>query len=319
VATARDLATAAVTGTSAVRCPVCEGDSFAVLLTPEDVERERRWLAAFYRVRTVDAKDHADFTQHEATYVVECRGCRTVLRNPQPTDLELDRRYRNDRYGKRTLEHLLASERDFFRRKAASISLPPKARVLEIGSFVGAFLLAAREVGWTAVGVDIGEETRSFCIDEGLDVRRTIPRGQFDAVFAWNTFDQIANPREVLASIRPLLPEGGRLILRVPNGEFESSCLDLRRSRPRLAERVLRAMAYNNFVTFPYLTGYNPESITRLLAESGFLVQQILGDTILPLADESTCAWASVEEQRYKRAIRRLGIVWPWMDVHARV
>jgi hypothetical protein len=79
----------------------------------------------------------------------------------------------------------------------------------------------------------------------------------------------------------------------------------------------MRAMAYNNFVTFPYLVGYTPESITRLLDEEGFQVETITGDTILPLANRSTPAWAVREEQQYKRAIRRFGRVWPWMDVLA--
>jgi 2-polyprenyl-3-methyl-5-hydroxy-6-metoxy-1,4-benzoquinol methylase len=320
--TTRNLERAAWANTTAVRCPVCDGSIFDVLLSPGEIEEERRWLAEFYRSRTRDSKDHAEFTQCEATYVVQCRACGTVLRNPRPTEVELARRYRRDRYGIRTLEQLLQSERDFFRGKATAATLPAKARVLEIGSFVGAFLQASKEMGWNAAGVDIGEETREFCLEHGLDVVRDLMEidGAFDGAFVWNTFDQLADPRQMLRLLRSRLRENGLLVLRIPNGLFEQVALQLRRSR---GERVTMAMAYNNFVTFPYLVGYTPDSISRLLDQEGFVVERIAGDTILPLADESTPAWAVREERLFKRAVLRAcrlsdRLTCPWIDVHAR-
>src|SRR5687768_789727 len=141
-------------------------------------------------------KDHAEFTQSDPVYVVRCNNCRTVFRNPQPTPGALRRLYRFDSYGKSTLEQLLDSEREFFRQKTSLVDLPTGARVLEVGSFVGAFLLAAKDRGWDATGVDIGKETCEFTSGMGLDVREgdlleMDVKGPFDAVFIWSTFDQI--------------------------------------------------------------------------------------------------------------------------------
>jgi hypothetical protein len=84
----------------------------------------------------------------------------------------------------------------------------------------------------------------------------------------------------------------------------------------------MAAMAYNNFLTFPYLVGYTPASIERLLTDNGFQVCEISGDTLLPLANESTPDFAVKEEQRYKQAVTRACRVidWsamPWLDVVA--
>jgi 2-polyprenyl-3-methyl-5-hydroxy-6-metoxy-1,4-benzoquinol methylase len=308
----------------AVSCPVCANTVFNVLLSPEEVENEQRWLTDFYLARgAAESKDLVEFTQCEPTHIVECRECGTVLRNPRPTAEALDRRYRHDRYGKQTLEQLLAAERDFFPPKALryGASLPKEARVLEIGCFVGAFLLACRELEWNATGLDIGEETASFCRSMGLDVTNvdlaTLSE-EFDAVFIWNTFDQLAKPRDTLRKIRSRLRTRGLLVIRVPNGCFEKSAIAYRQSRPKSAKRVMAAMAYNNFLTFPYLTGYTPSSIRRMLDEEGFQICEIAADTILPLANETTAR----EEQRYKRAVMRIcqlkdRSAAPWLDVVA--
>src|SRR5207253_1440912 len=87
------------------------------------------------------------------------------------------------------------------------------------------------------------------------------------------------------------------------------------------------AQAYNNFLSFPYLTGYTPESLRDMLERHGFACEHVGGDTILPLADERTLPFARREEARVKRAVRRAcrraeritGLLFdPWLDVVAR-
>ncbi|HEY0868721.1 MAG TPA: methyltransferase domain-containing protein [Fimbriimonas sp.] len=315
---------------ASIPCLACGHDRFDVLMTPSEVEQERRWLEGFYRERLEqdreNLKDLADFTQSDPVFVVQCRRCGTIMRNPQPTPPVLERRYRFDRYGERTLEHLLESERGFFREKAGLIDLFPGAQVLEVGSFVGAFLLAAQERGWRARGVDIGVETCAFMRSLGLHVHEgnlaDLPETDpLDAVFVWNTFDQINRPLELLRRIGQLLKPGGLLVLRFANGNFERACLDLRRAKKR-EPSVLKAQAYNNFLTFPYLCGYNPNSIEILLSRQGFRLKEVRGDTILPLSTEDTGEALKEEERRVKRAVARacrLSTVeaMPWLDLVA--
>lgn len=330
-------------GQRIVPCVACGGTQVRVLLTPEAVQAEQRWLERFLAPRVAgrpgEAKDRASFTQSEPTNVVACVACSTVLRDPQPTCEVLGETYADDAYGRETLERLAVSQDRFFadaleRMAGALHDLPRGARVLEVGSFVGGFLRAAAARGWRATGVDVGGETTRFMREAGLEVLEgdllelDLPRAAFDAVFVWNTFDQLCNPTDVLARIRELTKPHGLVVLRVPNGRFETACLELRRGAHDAArrERVLAAQAYNNFVTFPYLAGYTPESLCAFVAAHGFDCRRVAGDTILTLADDTTPPFAVAEEQRYKRAVLRAcraaervtGLLFhPWIDVVA--
>lgn len=322
--TTRTLSDEACPQEIATPCPACGSQLFDVLLTPEEVRQEREWLVQFHRSRAGENKDLSDFTQSEETYIVSCRSCGTVLRNPRPNATELTKRYQGDVYGERTLREMIDSERDFFASKAATFrSLVPGSKVLEVGSFVGAFLEAGRGCGWHIQGVDIGDETVEFCRANGhLVVKGDLSAvgDLFDAVFIWNTFDQLPFPGTTLHHVRKLLRPGGLLVLRFPNGAFETAAVELRRARPRSRTRVMAAMAYNNFLTFPYLAGYTSLSISRLLRDSNFEVVSISGDTILPL--HLGCDEARAEERRYKRATMRAcslteELTCPWLDVVA--
>jgi SAM-dependent methyltransferase len=202
--------------------------------------------------------------------------------------------------------------------------------VVEIGSFVGAFLDACVQNAWDAAGVDIGEETVAFCRERGLTVEKSqlsqvAKPKSLDAIFIWNTFDQVADPGQLLEQASAALKPQGLLVLRIPNGEFKVACTELEKSA-RWRERALTAEAYNNFLTFPYLAGYSAGALGQLLHRHGFELQQINGDTILPLATKDTRAFAVEEEKRYKRAVARMAKrllsdsgrnVFPWLDVYA--
>ena len=51
----------------------------------------------------------------------------------------------------------------------------------------------------------------------------------------------------------------------------------------RAAARAV--LAQNNLLTFPYRWGFTPQSLTRLLSETGFSVRRIRGDVLVPVAD----------------------------------
>jgi len=331
------------TGQRVVPCVACGSRDVRVLMPAEALRAEQRWLERFHAARIEgdarDAKDRAAFTQDEPTNVVACVACGTLRRDPQPTCEALGVTYAADEYGRETIERLAANQDRFFAAKlddlAGVLELPESARVLEVGSFVGGFLRAALERGWRATGVDVGEETTRFVRGRGFAVLRgdilelDLPRRAYDAAFVWSTFDQLCRPGRVIARLHALLRPRGRLVVRVPNGRFQTACLEYRRAAcgtPR-ERRVLAAQAYNNFVTFPYLTGWTPESLCGFLSVRGFACVEVRGDTILDLADDATKPFAVAEEQRYKRAVMRAcraaekatGLLfYPWIDVVAR-
>lgn len=318
-------------------CPICDGRDFFTVATVGHVSAETRWLALFHRRRlrsrvrddTEALSDRADFTQDYATAICACKRCGQLLRNPRPPESRILGAYKNDEYGAERLAALHAAQHELFRKKTAWLAGFTRGgaqRGVEVGSFVGGFLAAAREVGWQITGVDPGLEVTDFCRARGLPVVRgrleelDIPEGSLDLVAIWNTFDQLATPDQVLAAARRLLRRRGLLVVRVPNGAFYRSAERIIDRAPRPVARAVRtALAWNNLLAFPYLHGYTPETLERLMRGAGFCPVARRGDTLVRLADADTRRWAAWEERLVKLGLAAVAHVLrdaaPWLDV----
>ncbi len=310
-------------------CPVCSGREWRPLLSPCDVRAERREAEAFVRARTEgNSEDPTDFTQDDDVFVLDCLRCGTLVRYPRPSAAQVRAEYGSEQYGEGALEEMAAINVEFFVHKCAQLAchLPPGSRLLEVGCFVGGFLRAAALYGWEAHGVDVGKETADFCRAHGLSVERADildwePSGKFRGAAVWNTFDQIPCPRDALARIRAALEPGGLLVVRVPNGEFKKRWIR------RMGGRALAEQAVNNHLSFPYLVGYNAESLSRLLVECGFQGICARGDTMISTRTSRTKPWAVREEMSVKAGVQKLcdrigratGLLChPWVDIVAR-
>jgi len=333
--------------TVTVICPVCGGEAFETICTATEIEAQRAYLRRFHQRRLrLEAprqalEERAEFTQDYATDIDACPDCGLLLRNPRPSQDQIRRAYQEDDYGPERLAALFASQLALYRPKAHRLArrLPRGARVVEAGSFVGGFLAAGQESGWEMLGVDPGEEVDAFCAARHLPVFRgaladaPLPAGSVDCVAIWNTFDQLPDPIPTLAAAQRLLKPGGLLALRVPNDAcFHAWMTAYRRGRlagSRLLRGVLlRAMAWNNLLAFPYLYGYSAPALDRLLARCGFTRLAARGDTLVRLADAQTRPWAVWEERLVKLACRlalsldtllrpRRGYpLAPWLDVY---
>ena len=278
--------------------------------------------------------DRLAFSQHPPLRLVRCANCGLVYRNPTERARELKEAYGDDAPATEVLASLHETQRDAYRAQARRLTGEAKGRVgrgLEVGSYVGGFLAAARTLGWQFEGVDVNAAATAYARSLGLRVTLgTIEQmasdpaleGRFAAVAFWNCFDQLADPRSASVAARRLLAPNGLLALRVPNGDFYA------RLRPLLGTAVGRAarllLAHNNLLTFPYRYGFTPRSVTRLLDDIGFDVQRIVGDVLVPIADRWTRRWAAAEERIVKtlltpiaRADGRVGLA-PWIEVYAR-
>jgi hypothetical protein len=127
-------------------------------------------------------------------------------------------------------------------------------------------------------------------------------------------------------AVRP----GGLLAVRVPNGALYAAARRfLARAGGPAAAPVCAFLAYNNFLAFPYLCAYPLPALVRLLTRHGFDLEEVRHDTLVPLADAHTAAWAAIEERALKVAARaasallfeatggRVALA-PWLEVVAR-
>jgi SAM-dependent methyltransferase len=311
------------------RCAVCGESNTTELAGPDDIRAEAELLWQFHMRRLSPRTpperlvDRVAFSQGPPWRVVRCRICGLVYRNPVEKREELREMYVDDAPSRDALMALHDAQRRSYRAQARRLArqLARRGTGLEVGSYVGAFLAAARESRWQFEGLDVNPHVNAFARSLGFavhdgDLERFQPDRTFDAVAIWNTFDQLPDPRSALRSAARLLRSDGVLALRVPNGECYA------RWRPRLASRsgaVLRMavsiLAHNNLLTFPYRFGFTPRSLTRLLHETGFEVERVASDVLVPTADEWTRKWAVLEERVIKPLTKPLS---PWFETYAK-
>jgi SAM-dependent methyltransferase len=315
------------------RCAACGSAESREIADVDAMRREVEELWAFHGRRLRSATpperlmDRVAFSEHPPYRLVECARCGLVYRNPIERARELEEIYADAAPDTKLLGALHETQRDAYRAQADRLlrALGRRGSGIEVGSYVGAFLAAARAIGLQMEGLDVNAGvncfTRSlgFTVHDG-DLESFRPDRQVDAVAIWNTFDQLPDPRAALQATWRLLRPGGVLALRVPNGEFYRHW---RRELPhRFMGRVARLLlAHNNLLTFPYRYGFTVRSLTHLLEDVGFSTMQVVGDVLVPIADEYTRRWGAVEERLVKSALsliaRRRPERAPWIEVYA--
>ena len=274
-------------------------------------------------------RDRVAFSEHAPLRLVQCRDCGTVYRNPIERTFELTEIYARDVPPEHALASLHETQIAAQRAQAARLRavMGRAGAGLEVGSYAGAFLAAARAEGLQFEGLDINPavnrftRSRGFVVHDGaiesLDKSR-----RFDAIAIWNTFDQLAEPRAAVIRARELLHPNGVLAIRVPNGAFYAQWAPVARGSGARSMLARELLAQSNLLGFPYRAGFTPYALSRLLEQCGFSVERVFGDVLVPIADEYTRRWAQVEEFAIKRTLgalahRRLGAA-PWFEIYAR-
>jgi SAM-dependent methyltransferase len=317
-------------------CVVCGNADSVLLADAESMRAEVETLWAFHERRlrpetpTRRLLDRVAFSERAPLQLVRCTGCGLVYRNPVERARELAEIYERDEPAPDVLRALHETQLSAVRAQARRLrgTLGRGGSGLEVGSYVGAFLRAARDEGLSFEGLDVNPTANAFARTLGYTVHDgALPtfdaHRRFDVVAIWNTFDQLAEPRAALAIVRTLLNPGGVLALRVPNGAFYAEQRDRLTHGSAVARWTARALlAHNNLLGFPYRAGFSPASLGRLLDEIGFAVASTFGDVLVPVADEWTRRWARIEERLLKRLIRmsaaRDPARAPWFEIYAR-
>jgi 2-polyprenyl-3-methyl-5-hydroxy-6-metoxy-1,4-benzoquinol methylase len=163
----------------------------------------------------------------------------------QPSDFVLRRRF--------LLEHVSAG-----------------ARVLDVGCGEGGFAAAMLDAGAHVVAVDVAEEPlrRARARHPELEVRLVAPEGpwqlddaSFDAVWAGEVIEHVADTAAWLSEVRRVLRSGGSLIASTP------AHAPLTLARLALSRR---AFAEHFDPLGDHLRFYDRRTLTRLLTEFGF-------------------------------------------------
>jgi SAM-dependent methyltransferase len=318
------------------RCAVCGSADAREVAAAESMRAEVEALWAFHSRRLrpdippTHLMDRVAFSQHAPLRLVRCTECGLVYRNPVERAVELAEIYEETNPTTEVMRALHATQRAAYAAQAARLTAAfgRRGAGVEVGSYVGAFLAAARDAGWQFAGVDVNTCTNTFTRSLGFhvhdgpiesldDARRA------DVVAIWNCLDQLADPASAIRAARAHLAPGGMLAVRVPNGACYATM------RPLLATPLAPVarewLAQNNLLAFPYRFGFTPGSATRLVERLGFRVERVVGDVLVPIADRWTRRWAAIEERVVKRvgglaarASRGERTLAPWIEIYAR-
>jgi 2-polyprenyl-3-methyl-5-hydroxy-6-metoxy-1,4-benzoquinol methylase len=260
-------------------CPVCNSTLFRLAVSRQNIQTETSLRSRFIRERLPyspepgELKDLLDFMHNDYAEILECARC-GILRREEPASKGAVE-YENDLNDQAAMALTYPRYLEFFGKKRDALSglLRPDAEILEIGSHLGAFLQIAEEWRWRPTGLDTGRDTVAFARGRGLTVHKSavedasLGPSRYDAVFIWNCFEQIPDPRTVLRLSRGTLKSDGLLVIRVPNA---AAYLELR-DRTLKSTFARRALAYNNLLAFPYLYGYSETTLDILLRQHGFV------------------------------------------------
>jgi hypothetical protein len=131
-----------------------------------------------------------------------------------------------------------------------------------------------------------------------------------------------------LNEARRVLKSGGLLVVRAPNGLFYSMChvlMGRRRLEVQAKELLMKAMAYNNLLGFPYLYGHSRATLNRLIERFGFRFEDGLNSELITLPLPDSPEWVREQEQVINDEIRMLSrsiladthgvLTGPWIEV----
>ena len=155
--------------------------------------------------------------------------------------------------------------------------IEPGSIVLDLGTAEGALGEALARKGCTVDGVELDDAAadvarrhyrRVECIDlEGAALADLRYEETYDYVVCADVLEHLRNPAKLLGVARSWLRPGGELVVSVPNVGYAGVLLDLLHGRFQYGELGILDRTHLRF--------YTRDSVIRLLADSGFGVEEI--------------------------------------------
>lgn len=220
---------------------------------------------------TLCGSDHSRvcFEKQDREFLA-CCDCGLMWVDPLPTRDEVEARYRtaysSGEYAPFAEAHDARSLISQHRLDRV-LELSRPGRWLDVGCSTGSFVAAALGAGCAAEGLDISREAVEIARAAGLlahhgRVEDFEPTQPYDAVTAFDVLEHSAEPRAFVKRLRGWLRPGGQLMLTLP---------DVSSIYPRFL------MGRHWFYYWPdeHLFYFDPDTVTRLLAEEGFEVRRI--------------------------------------------
>ena len=173
--------------------------------------------------------------------IMRCQDCGLLLTNPQPSDAELARIYGEDYFlvekneaGQRHVDALKQGTADLYLDLLERFGLPKGARLLEVGSGQGDFLVRAQGRGMDVTGVEYSEHANGIARGKLGNQGRVLKGevgdvqpadGPFDVVAFSDVIEHVRDPAAFLDHVHLLLKPGGVVFVATPSRDSWSAKL----------------------------------------------------------------------------------------------
>lgn len=213
----------------------------------------------------------------------ECSMCGIIFIHPQPSKTEMMELYSKEYFEG---DFRCGHEGSYFDaatlERLSDVSIlqsirrwKPSGRLLEVGCAGGAFLSAARKAGYDVYGVEFSPDAAQFARDHfhlnvitGELPDAHFPPNTFDVVYLGDVLEHLPDPVGALAEIHRITTAGGLLAVACPT---QTNTLF-----SRLGFAAYGILGKKATASLPpyHLFEYRPKSLTNLLRQTGFRVQQ---------------------------------------------
>ncbi len=240
-------------------CPICDGDQYEVKYPssyPTHLSKEE--LLQVYR----SSSDHQLMDA-----LVKCKNCSLVYLNPRVRSeiaLESYSSAEDPTFISQNEFRIRTFQRSWKKVMQLTRTSVPQGKILDIGCAGGAFLKAARDLGFEGIGVEPnrwlceqGKKAYDLDLRSGTLTNHSFEPESFQFVTLWDVLEHLYDPLEILRQSARLLSKEGFLVVNYP--DYQS-----------LARRMLgRRWPFFLSVHLFYFTS---DTVTRLLNRAGFEV-----------------------------------------------
>lgn len=248
-------------------------------------------------VVVVRQKDLLHRVTDEEFTIVRCAACGLLYLNPRPAPAEIGRFYPEHYFGEPARPRAVSRVKrwlmeEFYgypgppisaavrllrrallwpeavRRAATGRTILPwvgRGRLLDVGCGHGVSAAMLLAQGWDVQGLDFSESSVALArrllgdrVRAGDLESVRYPDRSFDVVLMSHSLEHMYHPVKVLAEVRRILDDGGRLVIAVPNADSW--------------EARLFGRWWVNWDPPRHLYHFGRETLTRLLREAGFRV-----------------------------------------------
>src|SRR6266516_6901345 len=159
-------------------CPICGSNDGSVIADREAIQQETERVWSFHARRfrhPVPPKyltDRVVFSQSPPLRLIRCAVCTHLYRSPRESAETLRRTYAETALSESVYESLFENQRTAYRAQVRRLrNFAGKInRGLEVGSYMGGFLAAARDAGMSLTGIDVNRSEAEFGTRQHLHI-----------------------------------------------------------------------------------------------------------------------------------------------------